>query len=274
MSRIINYKLQNYELFNKEMENFSKTLGFSLLESTILTPAKGGSLFKESKLKQRKYSDMPYWVHILNGILGTFLFMEKDGDLIELVKKNPKILKIFIVSFCFHDVNKLIKEKNLEEAVDEDLIEIMGKYKVVDYFGEYKKYLEDIKYLILNVEKSTIPLAFSNTSPSLNQRILNRLKKYLNFADLISFNEIHNIKDLFKHIKNLILKKRLPNIDIQYFKIDKNIYKGLSLAVYHKIEEKLCDKIIFRMRDGFIYKAKKDFSNFENIAKEIIDDIN
>lgn len=259
----------NYEV----LDEFFDTLGFNLLEKTLLLPAKGGK-YSFSKKKNRTYSDMPYWIHILNGLMSAFLLIDKDKILNESFESNAIYAKVFITAFVFHDANKLIEGKTLEQVLREDFNELLESFEVSSFFPEYQDYIEDMKWLVLNTENGTTPHAFGEISPSLPEPLLDILKVYMSFADGISAKEVHRTYDLYKILQDLIKKKRLPELEIHYLEISKNIYMGLSNAVYKTLEQELSEKIIFRLRDGFIYIGQKYEVNDEKISEEIINDFN
>lgn len=255
---------------NETLEHFFETLGSSLMARTLLLSAKGGE-FAVSEKKGRIYSDMPYWTHIFNGLMTASMLMDNDDQLIQKIKSDDLFYKIFIISFCFHDINKLYTEERLglgEILEDSALFQkILSEWGTAEFWPEYKEYLEDIKYLILNTERQTTPLGMSLSKPSLAHNLLSRLKSYISFADAISSKEVRSVRDLYKNINYWIEQKNLPRLDLKYIQIDKNIYTGLSLLTYQSIQEILGDRIVFNLRDGFIYLDGDEINENELVQK-------
>lgn len=266
-------KISNFEYLSEHnevvLQEFQDTLGEFLIEKTLLIPAKGGK-YHFSQKKNRTYSDMPYWIHILNGLMAAFLFIEKDEEMNEAFKSNSDYIRLFIVSFVFHDVNKLCKYDNLGEAVEKELDEMMEDFEVSEFFPDYKSFIQDIKWLILNTEHGTTSSAYGKYHPNLNTRLLDTLKNYLNFADSLSATEIHSTRNLYEHIIQLVQNKSLPNIELNYVDISPNIYLGISTAVYLEIDTLLKKRAIFRLRDGFIYYGEKIQIDASDLAQNIM----
>ncbi|MCD6528029.1 hypothetical protein J7K44_00020 [bacterium] len=244
------------ELFNEINSEYFNTLIPNLMRYYMIKSAKGSSLFQD-------YYDMPYHIHILNGLLPASLLLES-----EILKSNKmdypdleKYLKIFYVGFTFHDINKLVEINDLRDAVDQKLIEECEKLDVNEFFPEWRDYLNEIKYLILGTEEGTrnyvLPLNVTE------RELLNELSEYTQLADKLSSIQFKNCNDFYKKLQRLLFKgyKRLGEfLPLSYVYLNKNIHTLLSKKLLKIISNYIVNekqqKIIFYLKDGIIFQGE------------------
>ena len=99
------------QLFNETTNKYNEIILANLIKHNKLTTAKGSSKYK-------KFSDMPYHIHIINGIYPALLLLEKlfEEDQVE-DPSLEKFLKAFIMGFTLHDLNKITDEDDLQKTV-------------------------------------------------------------------------------------------------------------------------------------------------------------
>ena len=103
-------------LFNNVAQDFLNTLLLSIVRDNEfrLRSAKGGTgQGFTGKLAEviSQSTDMPYHVHILNGLFPTLKLLEQKFSQERWLDKKEadSLLRCFIVGFTFHDINKLVK---------------------------------------------------------------------------------------------------------------------------------------------------------------------
>jgi hypothetical protein len=251
-------------LFNKISQQFLDTLLVNILrdDQLRLKSAKGatGRDF-EGKLAEKisQSTDMPYHVHILNGLFPTLKLMEeKFKEKLQLNDKAETLLRCFIVGFTFHDINKLVQVE-LEVAVENNLEELCEKLEVSIFFPEWKEWLEEIKFLALGAEYRT--KVYSLQKPIKEYEFFNTiLIEYCHLADSIaSIDKTRSVAEFYETLcKRSLDRKPLSTLwQLSYVEIQENIFTLLSqkllLAVREIILNERQQTILFKLRNGFIY---------------------
>lgn len=276
-------------LFNNISQQFLETLLMNILrnDELRLKSAKGatGRGF-EGKLAEKisQSTDMPYHVHILNGLFPTLKILEKKfQEKGKLDAKAETLLRCFIVGFTFHDINKLVQVE-LEIAVEHNLEELCQRLNVSDFFLEWKEWIEEIKFLALGAEYRT--KIYSLQKQIKEYEFFNTiLIEYCHLADSIaSIDKTNSVAEFYERLgKCLLDRKPLSTLwQLSYIEIQENIFTLLSqkllLAAREIILNERQQTILFKLRNGFVYigeplveeEIKKIKMNFKNNLSDII----
>lgn len=196
-----------------------------ILNQFPTTPAKGGSSSYYSK-----YSDVSYFIHVLNGaVLGGRMFerwllkMESQtmpsselsisSDRYDLGHYNRHV-RLFFSAMALHDINKLFESGNpkswtkLGDIFDknrQEILKMIGSY--MESLGEIDQWLFDLKYLILATEEGTHEET-GRLKTVLSRPDLEKIAMYLKFGDQVSAtkndHDYLDSLDRFIWIRNLI----------------------------------------------------------------------
>jgi len=253
-------------LFNKIFDLYQQTVLKRVIEYYTLYTAKGSTVYP-------KLSDMPYHVHILNGLYPSALLLEEmlRGEGFEevltgnapLSKKLECYLKSFVLGFTLHDINKLTGIQKLNQAVEQGFEAVCEKLEVALFFPEWQEYKNEIIFVILKTEERTknygIVLevkdrAFFNDYIAEFSQLADKLSSFddeptpqglYTYLQEVSFRGYSRLKDLFPSLWNL-----------SYVYIDENIYTLLSQSLMELVRQFLTNKnyrILFNLRNGTIY---------------------
>lgn len=281
--------LFNTSLFNNVSQDFLNTLlkNFIKEDEFRLRSAKGatGRGF-EGKLAESisQSTDMPYHIHILNGLFPSLKLLEEKFEDKGMLNNNAEILlRCFIVGFTFHDINKLVQAE-LEIAVEENLEELCQKLDVSSFFPEWQEWLEEIKFIALGAEyrtkiyslqKSIKEYEFFNTV----------LIEYCHLADSIaSIDKTRSVAEFYETLcKRSLDRKPLSTLwQLSYVEIQENIFTLLSqkllLATREIILNERQQMLLFKLRNGFVYigeplskeEIKKIKRNFKNDLSDVV----
>ena len=240
------------QLFNETTNKFNEIILANLIKHYKLTTAKGSSKYKD-------FSDMPYHIHIINGIYPALLLLE------ELFKKDQiegpslkQYLKTFIMAFTLHDLNKITDENDLQKTVEKNLISYLEKLETDIFFPEWREYINEIKFIILKTEERTRNLA-NDVQIKERQFVNDYLAEASQLADKFgSIKNFDNILSFFDLVKKITFKsyKKLSDIwNLSYVGVNENIYTLLSqklLSIVREYTEKRND-ILFNLRNGIVY---------------------
>ena len=267
-------------LFQVTVQDYFDTVLASIIKENASLPAKG-LFFANGELK-RDYYDMPYHVHILNGLIPTLAvyeqFIQQRG--FEADPKAEEYLKVFMLGFTFHDANKLLgtqKERyksELEVAVS-NLNKYVTKWKVDDFFPGFEQYKSNVYYLALATENGSWVTAEDYPITLNNQEEVRTVQRELcHFADglaSIQDESLESIEGLYKavnqKIKQLVKTEALP---VSYLKVRPNPYTLLSqnlLQVARQTLTKNGKKVLYATREGFVFWG-------EEVPSQEYDEIN
>ncbi len=251
-------------LFNEALHSYLDTLMPSLLKEYCLVSAKGGTgRGFEGKLAEAIYrsADMPYHIHILNGLLPALKLLEEkftaEGWLD--YKEASSIVRCFMVGFTFHDVNKLTGIQELDIAVEHRINLLCQKLDVGSFFSEWQDWIEAIKFLALGTEYRT--RIHSLQKPIREFEFFNTvLAEYCHLADSIaSMGGFSDVAEFYEQLCNSRLDgQKLSNLcPLSYVEVQENIYILLSqkllFAARSIIQNERKQTILFRLRNGFVY---------------------
>lgn len=162
----------------------------NIIEDYTIIPAKGGS-----SGVLREYSDITYFVHVLNASVlgGKFLeryMIGKGADLDSTSPELEKYVRLFFASVCFHDSDKLFHEGfhgalNLSEVLEtnkQDIIKICSYY--LDNYGNNYDWWDDLCYLILRTENRTMEQA-NTYKTNKDQSLLATLSLFTQLGDQV-----------------------------------------------------------------------------------------
>ena len=251
-------------LFNEALKSYLDTLMPSLVREYCLVSAKGGTgRGFAGKLAETIYqsADMPYHIHILNGLLPALKLLEEkftaEGWLEH--KEASNIVRCFIVGFTFHDVNKLTGIEELDIAVEQRVNLLCLRLDVGSFFSEWQDWIEAIKFLALGTEYRT--RIHSLQKPIREFEFFNTvLAEYCHLADSIaSMGGFSDVAEFYEQLCNSRLDgQKLSNLcPLSYVEVQENIYILLSqkllFAARSVIQNERKQTILFKLRNGFVY---------------------
>lgn len=286
------------KLFNVTVNEYFDTVFKELVKQYLLTSAKGGSGFgfehtpnlQESIIK---YEDMPYHIHILNGMIPALKIYEKELQRKDIINHEdiPDLLRVLLIGFTFHDLNKLV-DKSLNEGVREDLSRLCKELKVGLFFEGWEEWLNELSYIILCTEKRTSGYAL-NYDNLKNEYIGKTLRSVSRLADIFaSQSTFDDVADFYQSISKIKYQyDRLDEImGLSYVSISSNIYTLLSQKLLQAAQNYILgtrdEDILFQLRNGFVFVGKSlskeeqeiiidnfvnDDSNFDAIGETKID---
>lgn len=242
------------EILNRLTEEYETTVFKSLIQYHLLKTAKGCRQFSD-------LTDMPYHVHILNGLYPGLLFLEQylqSQGMFESTEVEP-FLRSLIVGFTFHDLNKLVDSKSLEEALTE-LVHHAETLNVESFFPEWRDYLPEIEFFALGTENRTSTWAFSR--PIREWHFLNdTLRPICHFADTVaSIDDFSSVADFYERVCNsrFSQSQRLGDIwQLSYVEVHDNLSALLSQKLLNLsksiVQGDRGEQILFNLRSGFVY---------------------
>jgi hypothetical protein len=249
------------QLFQETVQHYFDTVLAALWTDHTLTETKGR--FVVNGAEKRNDFDMPYPIHILNGMIPTLKIYEQY-----LVKKgyadNPESeiwLKVFILGFTLHDANKLVRieaqkgKTDLELAL-EQLHADVANFRVTEFFPEFEKYRNEVFFLALSTEDRTRILANEYPAGRFARETLSPL---CHLADgLASIQEVGSPVSVFESIRRKLDKaeKDFGNLPVSYIEVRSNPYtlasQGLLYAA-RKVLAKNGKKVFYTLRNGFVF---------------------
>lgn len=264
-------------IFGEIVQHYFDTVLAALFADHAMTETKGR--FVVNGVEKKDYYDMPYPVHILNGLIPTLKIYEqhlKNKNLID----NPDtetLLKVFMLGFTLHDANKLVRvpeqkgKSDLELAL-EQLHADVGQFRVKDFLGNFDDWQNEIFFLALGTENRTQVLA--------NQYPLQRNEKFLretlrplcHLADsLASIQELESPGMVHESITRKLgqTESVFGKFPVSYVEVRQNPYTLTSqnlLQAARKVLAKNGKKVCFALRNGFVFFGE-DVTNEE--LKEI-----
>lgn len=275
--------VENYfetDLFQNVIQQYFDTILTKMISENTTLSAKG--YFEINGKQKRDYYDMPYHIHILNGLIPALFLYEKHLQKKEWIhnKETETYLKIFILGFTFHDANKLFRLKQvgfkseLEVAV-EKLDTKAEFWNVNQFISDYEKHKSTIFYLALGTENRTAVSSGDYKLSVNNWNHVNEVQRELcHLADglaSIQNESLESIEALFKVIQKSLNKiSKIESIPISYLKVRQNPYTLLSqnlLQVARKELNKKGKKVLYATRDGFIFWGDDITEEEYNIIK-------
>lgn len=273
--------IENYfqtPLFQRAVQDYFDTVLGAIIKDNATLQAKG--LFKVRGEVKKDYYDMPYHIHILNGLIPVLLVYEKYLTQKGWVE-SPEAdiyLRIFMLGFTFHDANKLLgteqtfDRSDLEIAVA-NLDEHVGRWDVELFWPEFERHKSTVYYLSLATENGTWVAAEDHSITVNNQDEIKRTQRELcHLADglaSIQNENLESIEALYKAVSHGLSRiNSIQNIPISYLKVRLNPYTLLSQNLLQVARKELAlrgKKVLYALREGFIFWGE-DLSEEEYIA--------
>lgn len=255
------------KLFQKTIQDYFEIVLSDMIRNNSETVAKG--LYVKDGEILRDYYDMPYHIHILNGLLPVLTFYEKYL----IIKKwidEPEIeiyLKILICAFTFHDINKIFNSESSKDKSDlENAISELSKHnnfwKVNQFFPEYEIHKNTVFYLALATENRTSIMAEDYRITVKNKGHVKKvLREFCHLADSLASiqnEDLEEIEVLFNRIKSSFdrVGSVKINLPISYLKIRNNPYLLTSQNLLQMARKCLAQnnkKVLYKMSEGFIF---------------------
>jgi CRISPR-associated protein Csc3 len=253
--------IENYfstELFQETVQSYFDTVLGELFSKHSIVESKG--LFIRNGKELKNDYDMPYHIHILNGLIPSLLIYEKY--LIEKTwidnEKADVYLKVFMLGFTFHDANKLLKIDNLQTAIQELDITITQYSTLKIFFSEFEQYKNDIYFLCLSDEDRTSVLANRYKITLSETHLKETLALLCKFADSIaSIQKFETIEQFYNVVsKTFRTISGFNNLSISYVEVSQNPYILLSQNILQSARMVLAEsgkKVFQSLRNGFIF---------------------
>ena len=220
----------NTEIFQNITQLYFDTVLQDLLIKYPITEAKG--LFVIDDKVQKNDYDMPYHIHILNGLIPSLLIYEKYLAKKDWIgnEKAELYIKTFILGYTFHDTNKLLKTESLQAALKELDKTIGQNDSVKKFFPEFEKYKGDVYYLCLSDEDRTSVLANQYKISLSEIHIKEVLAILCKFADKIASNQnFDSVEEFYNSIsKSLLIISDINQLTISYVEVNPSPYILLS----------------------------------------------
>ncbi|MBP1617421.1 MAG: hypothetical protein H6Q14_1248 [Bacteroidetes bacterium] len=271
------------QVFQDITQLYFDTVLQDILKMHPITEAKG--LFVRNNKVLKDDYDMPYHIHILNGLIPSLLIYEKY--LIEkkwIEKDEAKLyIKTFILGYTFHDANKLLHIDSLKDAITalEEKINLYGSIPL--FFPEFDKHKGDVYFLCLSDEDRTCVLA-NNYKITLSElHIKEVLAMLCKFSDSIASNQnFDSVESFYKSIsKSLSIISEINNIPISYVEVNHNPYTLLSQNILQSARQVLAQsgkKVFQSLRNGFVYfgedLTEDEMKKIQSKTLQVSEDIN
>jgi hypothetical protein len=252
------------QIFNRISREYLDTIFKSLVNKYSLVSAKGstGKWSTSTNITKTVIAmmDMPYHMHILNGIFPAMKLLEEI-----LIKENKidkkgldSFIKTLLVGFTLHDINKLTG-KELQDHDYSDYENICQELEVSKFFYDWKNWLNEIIFLSLRTENRSLAHSYQVIIKEF-QFFNDVLGEVCHLADSIaSQSNFSDIEEFYKSICNARFSlKTLSKIwNISYIAINDNIFtllsqKLINVAKDYILKERKAD-ILFHLRNGFVY---------------------
>lgn len=249
-------------LFQSAVQEYFDTVLAALFADHSLTETKGKFVTDDGK-ERRDDFDMPYPVHILNGLIPTLhifeQFLKNAGQTDSLEAETW--LKVFMLGFTLHDANKLLRvpeqkgKTDLELAL-EQLREDFANFRALEFFPEIEKYKDNVFHLALATENRTRILA--NEYPA-ERFIREKLTPLCHLADgLASVQEVESPASVFATVQRKMadMEKVFGALPISYIEVRPNPYVLTNqklLQAARRVLHGNGKKVLFSLRTGFVF---------------------
>lgn len=254
-------------LFNSVSQSYLSTVFSSLAKEFALVSAKGssGKWFKENQLSETVIgqTDMPYHIHILNGIFPALKLLEQQLQQRNLIEREEteSFLKTLFIGFTFHDANKLIN-KELRNAINDDIEWLCEKVNVKSFFPKWREWLNEIKFLALRTENRTTAYSYEHSIREW-QFVNETLGEVCHLADTFaSLTEFGDVSDFYERLcKAKFNNKLIIEIwPLSFIEINDNLFTLLSQKLLNKAKEYIQqvrkEEILFHLHTGFVFIGK------------------
>ncbi|PSJ72489.1 hypothetical protein C7N43_33980 [Sphingobacteriales bacterium UPWRP_1] len=278
-------------VFQHTVVDYFDTVLAAMIKNDTLLQAKG--LFSVEGKVMRDFYDMPYHIHILNGLLPALHIYEKYLQAKGWIEKAPDdcrlYLKVFMLGFTLHDANKLLHTQQTNHFSDleialQQINEAAELLNVKAFFEEFDTYKNDICFLALATEYRTRTLAQQYGFKLSDKHLREVLAELCHLADANGFasvqeNEVADIDMLHqaitKSLNKISIISDMPPLPVSYLQIYQNPYTLLSqqlLLCAKNVLRKNGKKILFAMRNGFVFWGNNvTQTEYEQIKQSFLD---
>lgn len=246
------------QIFQDISQLYFDTVLHEMLVDCSITESKGLFVIDNKVLKDDY--DMPYHIHILNGLIPSLFIYEKYLLMKGWIKNSEaeRYIKTFILGFTFHDVNKLLKKNDLQASLIELDKTIEQNESVLNFFPEFEKYKGDVYYLCLSDEDRTSVLANQYKISLSETHVKEVLAILCKFADKVSSNQdFDSVEEFYNSIsKSFSIISAINQLPISYVEVNPNPYILLSQNILQSARQviALSGKKVFQvLRNGFVY---------------------
>lgn len=251
-------------IFWDTVQHYFDTVLAALFADHAMTETKGR--FVVDGIEKMDYYDMPYPVHILNGLIPTLKIYEqhlKNKNLLD----NPTteaLLKVFMLGFTLHDANKLVRvpekrgKSDLELAL-EQLHADVAQFRVRDFLNDFDDWQNEIFFLALGTENRTQVLANQYPLRRNEKFIRETLRPLCHLADsLASIQELESPGIVHESIARKLgqAESVFGKLQVSYVEVRPNPYTLTSqnlLQAARKVLAKNKKKVCFALRNGFVF---------------------
>jgi|GEM_PF-3466925 len=279
-SLVENYYVTN--LFQEILQTYFDTVLKEILQKHSIIEAKG--LFVKNNKVLKDCFDIPYHIHILNGLVPSLLIYEKyliEKNWIE-TKEAELYIKTFILGYTFHDANKLLNINSLQDAIKE-LDNTIDQYNSIKmFYPDFEQHKGDVYFLCLSDEDRTCVLANQYKITLSETHIKEVLSLLCKFADSLASNQnFDSVEIFYKSIsKSLSIISGINKVSISYVEINPNPYTLLSQNILQSARQVLAisgKKVFLALRNGFLYFGEditeKEAFQIQLKANQAISDI-
>ena len=269
-------------IFQSITQLYFDTVLQDLLVKYPITEAKGLFVI-DDEIRKDDY-DMPYHIHVLNGLIPSLFVYEKYLEKKGWVKNSEVAIyiKTFILGFTFHDANKLLKTKTLQEALTELDGTIGQNDSIMNFFPEFEKYKGDVYFLCLSDEDRTSVLANQYKISLSEIHIKEVLVMLCKFADKIaSISNFDSVEEFYDSISKSLSKiSGINQLPISYVEVNPNPYILLSQNILQSARQVMAlsgKKVFQALRNGFVYfgedLTKDEVIKIQQKVEQVSEDI-
>lgn len=269
-------------IFQSITQLYFDTVLQDLLVKYPITEAKGLFVI-DDEIRKDDY-DMPYHIHVLNGLIPSLFVYEKYLEKKGWVKNSEVAIyiKTFILGFTFHDANKLLKTKTLQEALTELDRTIGQNDSIMNFFPEFEKYKGDVYFLCLSDEDRTSVLANQYKISLSEIHIKEVLVMLCKFADKIASNSnFDSVEEFYDSISKSFSKiSGINQLPISYVEVNPNPYILLSQNILQSARQVMAvsgKKVFQALRNGFVYfgydLTKDEVIKIQQKVEQVSEDI-
>ena len=245
-------------IFQNTVQGYFDTVLKGILNYKEIITAKGWFTDEKGKLIKAGLHDMPYHIHILNGLIPALFVYEQFCIERKLIENEDieKYLKTFILGFTFHDADKLTAS-SWDKALDE-IDSLAETFSLIDFFSEFETYKNDVYFLSLSTEDRTDVLKNRYKISLEFHHLTEILAPLCNFADgIASIQELNGVEAFYKEAKKSLAKiNQIVDLKLSYIKMHENPYTLLSqnlLNTAGRVLKQNGRSILYTMRDGFLF---------------------
>ena len=239
------------------LRNYVEIVVPQMLEEYTLRPAKGSTSWAYNH-------DQSMLAHILNGIFPTLTIVRTAKQPLSELEE-----RLYLIAYSFHDIDKLVGIRDLSVSDAEKseqfyvyLDEWISKLNFDKFCPDYKEYLEDIGYLILNTQKK---YGANLNLQSYNLRLPGRRRQYLREMSTTSDLMAYFLKNPAgfreqENVRESLVKLSGGKLEFGYHKLAENrgmITNVINNALLRTLRERLGWKPFLFFPTGVTYLRER-----------------